>query len=155
MKYGRLTVIDPEFTDGYKVLCRCDCGVEKTVLIYNLKSGNTVSCGCKKKANLSKLVKSKVALNKRLKAMISKEEIDKLALEEVIMNEELCFHGATFTGEKIMPAFANPTCTWRFTDGDKSIRASVRCPLCRAEYMEASKRLGKELYSIYKKLHKE
>ncbi len=29
-----------------KVRCICDCGKEKVVIMYNLKNGNTTSCGC-------------------------------------------------------------------------------------------------------------
>lgn len=25
---------------------RCDCGIEKDVIVYSLTSGNTTSCGC-------------------------------------------------------------------------------------------------------------
>lgn len=47
-KYGRLTVIR-EFdvlNRNRRFLCRCDCGVEKPVAGHNLRSGDTVSCGC-------------------------------------------------------------------------------------------------------------
>ena len=29
--------------------CVCDCGTETTVLGYNLKNGNTTSCGCRQR----------------------------------------------------------------------------------------------------------
>lgn len=48
-KYGRLTVIDdtPVRTTGNrKVLCRCDCGTEKLVGIWEIANGVTKSCGC-------------------------------------------------------------------------------------------------------------
>lgn len=52
-KYGNLTVID---IDGLKNSsgklyrkCLCDCGKEKYVTSWSLKSGNTTSCGCNKK----------------------------------------------------------------------------------------------------------
>lgn len=42
-RFGQLTVIDI----GAKgvVPVRCDCGAEGTVLLHNLKSGNSTSCG--------------------------------------------------------------------------------------------------------------
>lgn len=52
-KFGKLTAIRK--ADGYKTpggqimstyLCKCDCGVEATVLASNLVNGNTQSCGC-------------------------------------------------------------------------------------------------------------
>lgn len=53
MKYGRLTVLDtyikrdPGKKKGFiRAWVRCDCGVEKEVGMYSLKSGNTKSCGC-------------------------------------------------------------------------------------------------------------
>ena len=27
-------------------LCRCECGTERTVISYNLRRGNSQSCGC-------------------------------------------------------------------------------------------------------------
>lgn len=45
-RYGSWrTIAEPS---GKRVLCRCVCGTEKEVLIGNLKSGKTTSCGCKK-----------------------------------------------------------------------------------------------------------
>lgn len=47
-RFGRLTVAS--FHDQQnrhsRWLCLCDCGTERIVLIDNLKSGNTISCGC-------------------------------------------------------------------------------------------------------------
>lgn len=47
-RFGRLLAVEMQYepkTDS-KVRCKCDCGTEKVVLIYNLKNGNTTSCGC-------------------------------------------------------------------------------------------------------------
>lgn len=53
-KYGRLTVIryyekrKRQSSPGYKHywLCKCDCGNEKVVEAYSLKTGRIRSCGC-------------------------------------------------------------------------------------------------------------
>lgn len=47
-RFGRLVVLDLHDKVGreYRYVCRCDCGVEKPVSGHNLRSGNTVSCGC-------------------------------------------------------------------------------------------------------------
>jgi hypothetical protein len=42
--FGRLTILDA--TQRTAVLCRCECGSEKTYVGYNLHIGNTTSCGC-------------------------------------------------------------------------------------------------------------
>lgn len=42
-KFGEWTVI--ESLNSRNVLCRCSCGTEKTVSIYDLINGNTKSCG--------------------------------------------------------------------------------------------------------------
>lgn len=52
-KFGRLTVVSRAENDKYgKTMwnCICDCGKvkEKPVIAYQLKSGKTKSCGCKK-----------------------------------------------------------------------------------------------------------
>lgn len=47
--FGRLTVrSEAERLNGKsrRVVCRCECGVEKTVLLGHLRSGATQSCGC-------------------------------------------------------------------------------------------------------------
>ena len=63
-KYGHLTVVrrghDLIKKNGKKEprwVCLCDCGNpnEVEVLGYNLKNGNSVSCGCLRKENVSKL----------------------------------------------------------------------------------------------------
>lgn len=45
-KYGRITIIGQKLKNNTKVLCKCDCGKEKMISIYNLKSGGVKSCGC-------------------------------------------------------------------------------------------------------------
>lgn len=48
-KFGKLTAIKFLPTEGKKRsrwLCRCDCGNEKEVGVYNLTNYLTVSCGC-------------------------------------------------------------------------------------------------------------
>jgi hypothetical protein len=49
--FGRLTVIRFSHMDGRYALwlCRCECGNETIVRGCNLKSANTVSCGCVKR----------------------------------------------------------------------------------------------------------
>ena len=42
--FGRLTVIGPEVNKG--LLCRCECGNEKSVSRFNL-GRSTFSCGCR------------------------------------------------------------------------------------------------------------
>lgn len=43
-KFGRLLVLSA--TVKGHIRCRCDCGKETTPLAYNVKNGNTTSCGC-------------------------------------------------------------------------------------------------------------
>lgn len=59
-KYGRLTIIDNgEAPISQKVLCRCDCGVEKNIILASLRRGSTTSCGCLQKERVSTHKKSK------------------------------------------------------------------------------------------------
>ena len=53
-RFGRLTVLQraPNRARGTFWLCRCECGVEKEVNAAKLKSGNTVSCGCRRAEGL-------------------------------------------------------------------------------------------------------
>lgn len=48
-RFGKLTVlgVDPDnHTTLHKVICRCDCGREKSIATRSLKSGRITSCGC-------------------------------------------------------------------------------------------------------------
>lgn len=49
--FGKLTVIelDQESSGRRKWICKCSCGNTVSVREYNLKSGNTKSCGCTRK----------------------------------------------------------------------------------------------------------
>ena len=53
--FGKLTVIelDQESSGGRKWICKCSCGNTVSVREYNLKSGNTKSCGCTRKEKSS------------------------------------------------------------------------------------------------------
>jgi hypothetical protein len=46
-RYGRWVVIGTRGADS-RVPCRCECGTEQRVLIYLLRSGATLSCGCRR-----------------------------------------------------------------------------------------------------------
>ena len=49
LRYGRLTVLSLDESPPSKSLkwfCRCDCGVEKSVLATGLATGDSKSCGC-------------------------------------------------------------------------------------------------------------
>lgn len=51
-RFGRLVVIqrmDNAKNRKLRWLCKCDCGKEKIILGYHLKSGHTKSCGCLRK----------------------------------------------------------------------------------------------------------
>lgn len=53
-RFGKLTVIgeDPDnHTTLSKVICRCDCGKEKSIAVRSLRKGNVIDCGCGKKRN--------------------------------------------------------------------------------------------------------
>jgi hypothetical protein len=48
-QYGRLTIIgpaEPHRNWGRQVECACKCGAKIVVILGNLKTGNTCSCGC-------------------------------------------------------------------------------------------------------------
>lgn len=47
-RYGSWIVVDSNIIEK-KILCRCECGIEKLVNKYNLITGKSVSCGCANK----------------------------------------------------------------------------------------------------------
>lgn len=50
--FGRLVTLEESPKGGRaKVLCRCECGVERHVFVTNLKRGITLSCGCLRREN--------------------------------------------------------------------------------------------------------
>lgn len=50
-EYERITIVDQKRVKN-KVLCRCECGTEKWINIFNLKKGDVKSCGCLKKEKM-------------------------------------------------------------------------------------------------------
>lgn len=57
MKYGLWTVINEDKIrrdNKVYLLCRCECGTQKEVIIKNLRSGTSRSCGCERSKNLIK-----------------------------------------------------------------------------------------------------
>lgn len=50
-RFGRLTVLEYDHPgrNGPYYLCECDCGNQKVVSKNNLKTGNSTSCGCKRR----------------------------------------------------------------------------------------------------------
>ena len=66
-QYGRLTIlkeIEPHITysgrKSRRVLCRCDCGNEISVILNNLRRGNTNSCGCYQKEKIQEVGQSNI-----------------------------------------------------------------------------------------------
>lgn len=47
-RFGMLTVLEMEYLRGNdtKVRCICDCGRQRVAYAYNVRNGNTSSCGC-------------------------------------------------------------------------------------------------------------
>lgn len=59
-RFGKLTAIEPtgeKSKSGHNWiwLCRCECGNYKKVNTGNLRSGQTISCGCHRKERMGKL----------------------------------------------------------------------------------------------------
>jgi hypothetical protein len=50
-RFGRLKVLNIDTSNKKRVcwICQCDCGNKITVFAFNLKKGNTKSCGCFRK----------------------------------------------------------------------------------------------------------
>lgn len=64
-RFGRLVVVEEAGANkGGRILwrCKCDCGKISVVVGYNLRSGNTKSCGCYNKETLSKVAKKRRSL---------------------------------------------------------------------------------------------
>lgn len=61
-KYGRLTVIERAGRTAHgehaKWVCLCECGNVTTVIGKNLRNGNTTSCGCAHKEQMSQIGKA-------------------------------------------------------------------------------------------------
>lgn len=55
-RFGKLTVLSRAETRNRSTywLCRCDCGVEKTIRKDALRTGSQISCGCHKKEQSTK-----------------------------------------------------------------------------------------------------
>lgn len=58
-KFGRLTVIKTSYLDHNSKLywlCKCECGSERIVWGYHLRTGNVKSCGCYRRDGVGKMI---------------------------------------------------------------------------------------------------
>lgn len=74
-RYGRLVAISYQYKHQW--LCKCDCGAEAVVRSGHLHSGNTTSCGCRRRERKEELI---------LKQQLTPEQ--QLALEQQLIVEE-------------------------------------------------------------------
>ncbi|MEQ2422436.1 hypothetical protein WMO23_06775 [Megasphaera sp. CLA-AA-H81] len=71
-KFGYWTVIEiPDATRHDYVRCRCICGKEKVIYVYNLLQGKSLSCGCKRKEGDSLVLKD----GRKLTAKVHQEHV--------------------------------------------------------------------------------
>lgn len=71
-KFGYWTVIEiPDATRHDYVRCRCICGKEKMIYVYNLLQGKSLSCGCKRKEGDSLVLKD----GRNLTAKVHQEHV--------------------------------------------------------------------------------
>lgn len=82
-RFGRLTVIayDHAEHDGAHWLCKCDCGTEKVLAGYSLRSGSTKSCGClKSDASREALDKARAVLKARPRKDLTGQRFGRLVV---------------------------------------------------------------------------
>lgn len=101
VKFGRLTVVEevsPHVQSNgekkRKFLCKCDCGNEVEVIIDNLRSGNSNSCGCYSRENTSKLRKKFnrfEPLNDYMIGYTSKEELFFIDFDDYEKVKDFCW----------------------------------------------------------------
>lgn len=71
-KFGYWTVIEqPDATRHAYVRCRCICGKEKMIYVYNLLQGKSLSCGCKRKEGDSLVLKD----GRKLTAKVHRQHV--------------------------------------------------------------------------------
>lgn len=71
-KFGYWTVIEPpDATQHAYVRCRCICGKEKMIYVYNLLQGKSLSCGCKRKEGDSLVLED----GRKLTAKVHREHV--------------------------------------------------------------------------------
>lgn len=67
-KFGKLTVIEKDLQKKKPYyICKCECGKTKSILVYDLLSGHTSSCGCNS---------SRHTIGKRKQRVLNKYIID-------------------------------------------------------------------------------
>ncbi len=98
-KYGRLTVQDKKKRNDHgnvKWLCLCECGKKKYYYAWQLRSGDTLSCGCYKKENI-KMINSLTprrgkVTGKEIADQIHSQLWDNADLEEKKRQMVICPH---------------------------------------------------------------
>jgi hypothetical protein len=76
-RFGRLTVISDEGTDGHYHYwrCQCDCGKEIVARTASLKNGNTKSCGCIR-VDIAKKARENQKFNSEVSSFIQHDRVD-------------------------------------------------------------------------------
>lgn len=71
-RFGYWTVIEPPDVSQHDyVRCRCICGKEKMIYVYNLLQGKSLSCGCKRKEGDSLVLKD----GRKLTAKVHRQHV--------------------------------------------------------------------------------
>lgn len=71
-RFGYWTIIEPpDATRHDYVRCRCICGKEKMIYVYNLLQGKSLSCGCKRKEGDSLALED----GRKLMAKVNQEHV--------------------------------------------------------------------------------
>lgn len=71
-EFGYWTVIEtPDVSRHDYVRCRCICGKEKLIYVYNLIQGKSLSCGCKRKEGDSLVLED----GRKLTAKVHREHV--------------------------------------------------------------------------------
>ena len=95
-RFGKWTVIEKDFSkkkgNGFWWKCKCDCGINKSILRGSLTSGSSLTCGCwKQKSSKDTAIHSLFTNHKRHAKRRNKEfTLSKGLFEELILGK--CFY---------------------------------------------------------------
>ena len=157
--YWKVLDYDPEKSKkGNFWRCKCECGTEKYVWMYDLKSGNSTSCGCKNKLPSGENC-CRWMFNNYKKQALSRGHIFELTLDQFkVITKQDCFYCGSKPNNVCDRSSSNANGVYIYNgidrvDNNKGYSVDNVVPCCKKCNSMKSKMDKKGFYDQIMKIH--